>query len=112
MSAAQGQFREDVLLAAEQFSLGDEQFLRAYDPSEFIGDKGFATKAELRYTFNPFDVGSMTFYGFYDYGQIHYSANRPSISIGAAGVGMRVSITPYFSGYIEGTKPLHPSHRT
>ncbi len=109
LAAFQGQYTEDVLLAPEQFSLGGEQFLRAYDPSEFIGDKGFATKAELRYTTNPFATGSMTFYGFYDYGEVHYNYNRPSISVGAAGVGMRVSLTPYFSGYIEGAKPLHPN---
>jgi hemolysin activation/secretion protein len=109
LAAFQGQYTEDVLLAPEQFSLGGEQFLRAYDPSEFIGDKGFATKAELRYTVNPFESGSMTFYGFYDYGEIHYNYKRPSVSVSAAGVGMRVSITPYFTGYIEGAKPLHPA---
>ena len=108
LAAFQGQYTEDVLLAPEQFSLGGEQFLRAYDPSEFIGDKGFATKAELRYTFNPFETGSMTLYGFYDYGEVHYNYQRPSISVGAAGIGMRVSVTPYFSGYVEGAQPLHP----
>lgn len=112
LAAFQGQYTEDVLLAPEQFSLGGEQFLRAYDPSEFIGDKGFAAKAELRYTINPFEAGSMTFYGFYDYGEVHYNANRPSVSVDAAGVGMRVSFTPYFTGYIEGAKPLHPNQTT
>jgi hemolysin activation/secretion protein len=112
LAAFQGQYSEDVLLAPEQFSLGGEQFLRAYDPSEFIGDKGFAAKAELRYTINPFDFGSMTFYGFYDYGEVHYNYNRPSIAASAAGVGMRVSMTSYFSGYIEGALPLHPNQTT
>ncbi|CAG7856515.1 hypothetical protein MCAMS1_01029 [biofilm metagenome] len=112
LAAFQGQYTEDVLLAPEQFSLGGEQFLRAYDPSEFIGDKGFATKAEMRYTFNPFDKGSMTLYGFYDYGEIHYNSNRPSVSVAATGVGLRVSYTPNFSGYIEGAKPLHPNQST
>ena len=112
LAAFQGQYTEDALLAPEQFSLGGEQFLRAYDPSEFIGDKGFAAKAELRYTINPFEAGSMTFYGFYDYGEVHYNTNRPSVSVDAAGVGMRVSFTPYFTGYIEGAKPLHPNQTT
>ncbi|MDD2758850.1 MAG: ShlB/FhaC/HecB family hemolysin secretion/activation protein [Methylomonas sp.] len=106
--AFQGQYTEDVLLAPEQFSLGGEQFLRAYDPSEFIGDKGYATKAELRYTINPFDIGSTTFYGFYDHGEVHYNYDRPSVSVDAAGLGMRLSVTQYFSGYIEGAQPLHP----
>lgn len=110
--AFQGQYSEDVLLAPEQFSLGGEQFLRAYDPSEFIGDKGFATKAELRYTINPFDFGSMTFYGFYDYGEVHYNYNRPSVTASATGVGMRMSLSSYFSGYIEGALPLHPNQTT
>jgi hemolysin activation/secretion protein len=112
LAAFEGQYSEDVLLAPEQFSLGGEQFLRAYDPSEFIGDKGFATKAELRYTVNPFEAGSATFYGFYDYGEIHYNYARPSISVAATGVGMRISLTRYFTGYIEGAKPLHPNQTT
>lgn len=112
LAAFQGQYTEDVLLAPEQFSLGGEQFLRAYDPSEFIGDKGFATKAELRYTFNPFDAASATLYGFFDYGEVHYNYNRPGISVEAAGVGMRLSVTRYFSGYIEGAKPMHPDQST
>lgn len=108
LMAFQGQYTDDILLAPEQFALGGEQFLRAYDPSEFIGDKGFATKVELRYTVNPFDNGSATFYGFYDHGQVHYNYDRPRVSVDAAGVGMRLTVTRYFSGYIEGAQPLHP----
>jgi hemolysin activation/secretion protein len=112
LAAFQGQYTEDVLLAPEQFSLGGEQFLRAYDPSEFIGDKGFATKAELRYTFNPFDAASATLYSFFDYGEVHYNYDRPGVSVEAAGVGMRLSVSRYFSGYIEGAKPMHPDQST
>ncbi|EIC28952.1 MULTISPECIES: ShlB/FhaC/HecB family hemolysin secretion/activation protein [Methylomicrobium] len=112
LAAFQGQYTEDVLLAPEQFSLGGEQFLRAYDPSEFIGDKGFATKAELRYTFTPFANADMTLYGFHDYGEVHYNYDRPGIAVHAAGVGMRMTVTRYFSGYVEGAKPLHPEQST
>ncbi len=106
--AGQGQYTQDVLLAPEQFSLGGENFLRAYDPSEFIGDKGFATKAELRYTLVPYDPASTTFYTFYDYGEIHYNSPIPSISVAATGLGMRLTFGRHFSGYVEGAAPLHP----
>ncbi|WP_411727024.1 ShlB/FhaC/HecB family hemolysin secretion/activation protein [Methyloglobulus sp.] len=109
LAAFNGQYSEDVLLSPEQFAMGGEQFLRAYDPSEFIGDKGWAAKAELRYALNAFSPVNTTLYGFYDYGQIFYNDHRsPSISAAAAGAGMRVSFTQYFTGYIEGAKPLHP----
>ncbi len=107
--AFNGQYSEDVLLSPEQFAMGGEQFLRAYDPSAFIGDKGWAGKAELRYAVNAFSPANATFYGFYDYGEVFFNDRRShKISAAAVGAGLRLSLTQYFSGYIEGAKPLHP----
>ena len=47
--AVTGQYSFSPLLTSEQFSLGGAQYLRSYDPSEFLGDSGYAAKIEMRY---------------------------------------------------------------
>ncbi|QSA97992.1 ShlB/FhaC/HecB family hemolysin secretion/activation protein [Methylococcus sp. EFPC2] len=110
LAAFNGQYTEDVLLSPEQFAIGGEQFLRAYDPSEFIGDKGWAAKGELRYAIDAWAPVNTLLYGFYEYGEVFFNDRRQAkISAAAAGAGIRLSFNPYFSGYIEGAKPLHPT---
>jgi hemolysin activation/secretion protein len=64
LAAATAQYTDQPLLVPEQFALGGEQFLRAYDAAELLGDRGYGLKLELRYGLTA--SGSATAYGFYD----------------------------------------------
>jgi hemolysin activation/secretion protein len=50
LAAVKGQYAFEPLLAPEQFGFGGEQYGRAYDNSEFLGDNGVAGKLELQFT--------------------------------------------------------------
>ncbi|MFZ4125982.1 MAG: ShlB/FhaC/HecB family hemolysin secretion/activation protein [Rickettsiales bacterium] len=45
-----GQLASDPLYASEEFGVGGQQYGRAYDTSEIVGDKGASGAIELRYT--------------------------------------------------------------
>jgi hemolysin activation/secretion protein len=111
--AATGQYSFTPLLVSEQFSLGGAQYLRSYDPSEFLGDSGYATKAELRYSDSvptgPFH--SYQLYVYYDEGQVWNKEPQPGdpengLTAQSVGGGIRVSVTDYVSGYLEISKPV------
>jgi hemolysin activation/secretion protein len=113
--AATGQDAFSKLLSAEQFGFGGDDYGRAYDPSEILGDRGIAAKAELQYTPDWLPaliswyegVRSVQFYAFYDIGRI-WSDPGPSTNLSAAsaGGGMRFTLTDHFAGYFEVAKPL------
>ena len=101
------QSSSDKLPTAEQLGLGGETFLRAFDPSEVIGEKGSAGKLELRY-----DLGSARFastvYVYGDAGSVkrrQADGSHVSTSLSSAGVGVRVSGPRRTRGYIEVAKP-------
>lgn len=102
--AAQGQYTDDSLYASEQFGFGGSDFGRGYDPSEIIGDRGIAGKAELRY-----NQESNQFYAFYDIGSIW---NRDTVSQSAQesaaslGLGVRSYLTKWLAGDVVWAKPL------
>jgi hemolysin activation/secretion protein len=111
--AATGQYSFTPLLVSEQFSLGGAQYLRSYDPSEFLGDSGYAVKAELRYSdsISTGPIHSYQLYTYYDEGQVwnkEPQAGDPpnGLTAQSVGGGIRLTVTDYFSGYLEISKPI------
>jgi hemolysin activation/secretion protein len=107
--AASGQYSDDALATAEQLGLGGDTFLRAYDPSEAIGEKGYAAKVELRYNFQ-LGAAQSTAYAYADRGAVRRKqAAGPDLRfpLSAAGVGLRFSGPARIKGYLEVAKPLH-----
>jgi hemolysin activation/secretion protein len=103
--AAQGQATGSTLYSSEQFGVGGENFLRGFDPSELIGDRGWAGKLELRFT--PRD--DVMVYAFYDRARVENADSAQSVSGGAkaasAGAGVRGSYRAV-SAYLEYAQPL------
>jgi len=110
--AADGQWAFSHLLTPEEFAFGGDQFGRAYDPSELVGDNGIAAKAELRYT-QEFAFGlGYTLYGF---GETGYLSQRSVAgetgpdhdSAADVGGGVRFNYRSWLTGYIEVGKPTN-----
>ncbi len=72
---ARGQWANDALVSSEEFGLGGQSYGRGFDPSEIIGDSGFATKAEVQWN-DPVNIdlsGALNgyqVYGFVDAGRV------------------------------------------
>jgi hemolysin activation/secretion protein len=112
-AALMGQYAGTGLLSAEECGIGGQQFGRAYDSSEILGDRCLAASIELRFTPNvagtPFK--SAQFYGFYDGGSTRnenpLSATDPlSKSLSSTGIGVRFGLPGNITGSIEATQPL------
>jgi len=104
--AVTGQYSDDLLVSAEQFGLGGESFLRAFDSSEVLGDRGLAAKLELRWT-GVFDQFATTWYGFFDAGRaqrLEITGGRTSTSLTSLGVGVRATLGR-LRGFLEVAKP-------
>jgi hemolysin activation/secretion protein len=109
LAAVNGQYAGADLLAPELFSLGGEQFVRGYDPSELVGDEGLAAKLELRYAGGQPAGFGYTGYAFWDGGYVRQrtpAASPVSESAASAGLGLRFSFGSRLSGFIEVAKPL------
>lgn len=101
------------LLSSEECGIGGQQFGRAYDSSEILGDSCLAASFELRYTPNTdgTPLKYAQFYGFYDGGTTTnitpLSATDPlTKSLSSAGLGVRFGLGQYISGSLEFTQPL------
>lgn len=112
-AAVMGQYAGTGLLSAEECGIGGQQFGRAYDSSEILGDSCLAASLELR--FSPSVVGTpfkyAQFYGFYDGGTTRnenpLSATDPlTKSLSSTGLGVRFGLGAYLTGSIEATQPL------
>jgi hemolysin activation/secretion protein len=107
LAAISAQDTSDLLTSSEQFGLGGEVFLRAYEPSELLGDRGSAGKLELRYNLA---VGqtSATAYGYYEGGSVSVLSIEGSTtrqSAISAGLGLRVSGPRGLKAFVEIAKP-------
>ncbi len=99
---------KDLLPSSEQLALGGESFLRAYDPSELLGDFGYAAKLELRWNFVLADAWPATFYAFADGGQVSVRAplgGSSSTSAQSWGLGIRADGPGGVRVYVEVAKP-------
>jgi hemolysin activation/secretion protein len=95
LTGVRGQYSSDALLSPEEFGVGGSGYGRGYDPSEIVGDKGVAAKAELQWSnpvkssvFNTYQV-----FAFYDVGRIWNKDATTSAdkinSIASTGFGAR-----------------------
>jgi len=108
LAAITGQAADDLLSSSEQFSLGGDVFLRAYDPSELLGDTGAAAKFELRYNAQFGPAALATLYAFVEAGEVKVkSVGGPSTRerAGSSGLGVRLSGPSGVRGYVELAKP-------
>jgi len=110
LGALNGQYAFTNLLAPEQFAYGGDQFGRAYDAAELLGDSGLALKAELRY--NDRGTGLLRdymLYAFADHGQIRRRTplvgEARNQSAEAVGAGIRFNIQGGVVGFVEGAVP-------
>ncbi len=102
----------DPLLASEQFSLGADNFDRAFDPSEVTGDSALAGRIEPR-----FDIAdklavlsNLQLYGFFEGGEVWQTqalAGTPgSQTLSSAGAGFRFQVGDHMNADLEWAKPL------
>lgn len=107
--AATAQSSGDRLPTSEQLGLGGDTFLRAYDPSEVIGENGSAGKIELRYN-QAFGPVESTLYAFFDAGEVRrkqVAAPAQRFALSATGLGIRFSGPRRTKGYLEVAKPMN-----
>jgi len=106
--AGNAQYSWDPLLSSEQFGFGGQQFGRAYDSSELIGDNGIAGVVELRYSV-PELVRTVNseLYTFYDIGRVwNYHNYEKADSAASTGLGVRFNQGEHFSGNMAMAFPL------
>lgn len=104
--AVSAQYSDDILVTAEQFGLGGEAFLRAFDSSEEIGDRGAAGKLELRWNTLLGRAGA-TLYLFGEIGKVQrfeFTGGKSGRSLRSTGLGVRVS-GGGLRGFLEVAKP-------
>ena len=104
------QFTSSKLLASEEFGVGGERCVRAYDPSEVTGDRGACLLLEFRYGQS---TGSETLTGYQLYGyldggtvkRVDPGALGKSASLVSAGLGTRFNYSNGVSGSLEAALP-------
>lgn len=104
-----GQYTSDILPPVERMGFGGEQFGRAYNAGEFLGDRAAMARFELRQNVTLGDAGIATLYGFYDYGRvwvIQTVGGSGGTSAAATGAGVRASLARHVNFYVEVAKPL------
>jgi hemolysin activation/secretion protein len=112
ITAATAQTAFTSLLSSEQFGLGGSTFLRAYDPSDLIGDSGIAAKFEIQYSDQPKEwyLKSYDLYSYFDLGRTQNLTTLPGEKSSDAGislgVGSRFTLTDWSNGYVEVSQPI------
>ena len=106
------QLTSDLLPASEQFSLGGEEFGRAYEASYIVGDEGYGASAELAYVIPgaPAAFTGTELYGFADKGAVRYRSRlgfpQEDLSISSAGGGVRIPIKKHLVVQLEAARGL------
>lgn len=111
--AGRGQYSNAPLLSSEEFGIGGLQFGRGFDPSEIIGDEGFAGKVELQWN-TPYELGLFDNYQvftFYDAGRVFnddaVTSDEDRDTVTSFGVGLRGDITSEVSTDVILAFPLN-----
>ncbi|MBU6235080.1 MAG: ShlB/FhaC/HecB family hemolysin secretion/activation protein [Alphaproteobacteria bacterium] len=103
MVGFKGQTSPDALLSAEEFGVGGASYGRGYDPSEIVGDKGIAAKAEIQWSPSMGEgfFDGLQAFGFYDVGRVWNKDATTSAgkidSLASTGLGVRAS-------FLQGTQ--------
>jgi hemolysin activation/secretion protein len=112
LASASGQYSFNPLLASEEFGMGGEDFLSAYDASEATGDHGLAAKIELQY--NKFETMKWLqyyqLYAYYDAGKVWNKGNiavDDSIPLTSTGIGVRFNMLDSISGSLDFALPIN-----
>jgi hemolysin activation/secretion protein len=107
------QITPDLLPASEQFSLGGEEFGRAYEASYLVGDEGYGVSGELAYVITrglPPGLANSEIYGFVDKGGVRYrgrlGAPTQDLSLASAGGGVRVPVQKHVVVQLEAARGL------
>lgn len=108
-----GQLSNNALLSSEEFGVGGPNYGRAYDPSEIVGEEGFATKVEFQWDapINPSlsAVDDYELYSFWDFGTVHNddaTVQDTRDSLSSVGVGIRLDFANNFEGGFGMALPL------
>jgi hemolysin activation/secretion protein len=111
--ALEGQVAFTDLLSEEKIGLGGPLYGRGYDPSQIIGDEGFAGKIELQYGR---ELGLSWFkdyqaYAFFDGGYVHdrHKLVKQDNHLMTTGLGVRSNFTDRLSGFVQVAKQLTKS---
>ncbi|MBV8166385.1 MAG: ShlB/FhaC/HecB family hemolysin secretion/activation protein [Alphaproteobacteria bacterium] len=111
-AAFTSQYAFTPLLSSEQLGLGGSQYLRAYDPSDIVGDMGIGSKFELQYSesVKQWYLQDYQLYTYFDIGGVWNRKDQPgdrtpdaAISLG---FGSRFSLGEWSSGYVEVSQPV------
>lgn len=100
------------LPSSEQFGLGGPIWGRGYDPSDVVGDEGWAGRAELQYTGVPPGKflnwwQSYQPYVFYDQGRVdNHVASVGNSTLSSAGFGVRLAMLDHVTSDFQFAKPL------
>lgn len=110
--AGAGQWSTDRLPGTEQFSLGGEEFGRAYEGSIIAGDYGFGLSAEVAYSPSalPKALKGSEAFAYVDGGKVWYrgrfGAALDSAYVHSAGGGVRAAISDRVVIQVEAAKAL------
>lgn len=112
---AQGQYTNDPLVVAEQFSAGGADSVRGYYDSEAVGDFGAVGTVELRSPplaklFPAGIVDEWRVHGFFDAGWLGIFDPLPEqqkrFRLASTGAGFRMKLLGHLSGELEWALPL------
>lgn len=116
--AARGQLANDALYSAEEFGVGGMAYGRGFDPSEIIGDDGYAGKVEIQWN-EPVEfslVDTYQLYGFWDGGRVYntdaVARNQRRDTVTSAGFGVRANFTSATEAGLLVAFPLNRSPLT
>jgi hemolysin activation/secretion protein len=105
----------DSLLPLEQFSIGGTDTVRGYRRNQRVGDSGFISSVEMRFTIlrDPGRFGTVQFVPFVDYGMVwNYDdelvPNPDPRVIASVGLSLRWQWNPMFSARLDWGVPLIP----
>lgn len=110
LAQASGQWASGPLYASEEFGVGGQNYGKAYDTSEIVGDEGASGMVELRYTgWRTLQPINFEPYVYYDIGIVtnqDVAGQAEHESLSSAGGGMRFATTSGQAGMIGAAFPL------
>jgi hemolysin activation/secretion protein len=105
-----GQLSSAPLPVSEQFGLGGSDSVRGYSQSEYLGDDGYLTSAELRESVFDRKSTHVQLLAFFDHGRAKLQSplltERPHRTMDGTGVGARASLGRHLTLRVDLGFPL------